>query len=516
MEVRGQERHIADILDMSKPVKFVRRDNAGITVNLETKQNGFEVVKGNVVDKIIGTVKRHDSGYSSTSDTEDEDDVIHPCDIDVKRRNEPPVSVYGHDGWSKAQIQVTERRSLLRSFQNFWNVQPRTDTSPLYIKHAQATDDPVLGDRFGASFETKRIDGYYRHIIRHVDVNGVADNMKLNDGDELVLINEGFVPELDHKTILQLFSGVPVDQHTRFTLVLRRPLKDEKWEWVTTSAILVPELEKPPEVRELRLDRDKGNTKLFDHWYRIQIDGTQLFLIISDGEIRVQVASGDLKDYNICVRSKCVVNPLSGDISYYACLFGVHHEEISKNNYLHVNGTGEIGLDREPQWFGYGRKGRKMIFKVQELQKYIGCLVYEESYGTKGHLCIQDDEYDDFNANSIETSYDHPDTGDGYWSRPSSQRSSASEPLSLGLSRTSDTSRSSLSGSNNGSFDDSGYSGYGGGTQCDRPRPFESPISDSGSSQYSSVNSGACRTPNTPMADLSLFTTKRCLENNYK
>ena len=40
-----------------------------------------------------------------------------------------------------------------------------------------------------------------------------------SDGDELVLINESFVPELDHKAVLQLFSDVPVDQHTRFSLV---------------------------------------------------------------------------------------------------------------------------------------------------------------------------------------------------------------------------------------------------------------------------------------------------------
>ena len=39
------------------------------------------------------------------------------------------------------------------------------------------------------------------------------------------------------------------------------------------------------------------------------------------------------------------MDPSSGDTSYYACLFGVHHEDKLKNNYLHVNGTGEIGLD---------------------------------------------------------------------------------------------------------------------------------------------------------------------------
>ena len=56
--------------------------------------------------------------------------------------------------------------------------------------------------------------------------------------------------------------------------------------------------EKPPEVRELKFERDKGHMKLFQHWYRIQIDGTQMYLIISGGEIRVQVASGDPKDYS--------------------------------------------------------------------------------------------------------------------------------------------------------------------------------------------------------------------------
>ena len=132
------------------------------------------------------------------------------------------------------------------------------------------------------------------------------------------------------------------------------------------------------------------------------------------------------------------------------------------------------------------------------------------NYGTKGHLCIQDDEYDKFDANSIETSYDHPDTGADCLSQPSSQRSSASEPLSLRLSGTSDTSRSSFSSSNNGSLEDSGYGGWSRSkqTKCERSRPFESPISDSGSSQYFSVKSGSCGTPNTPMAGLSLFSTQ--------
>ena len=38
-------------------------------------------------------------------------------------------------------------------------------------------------------------------------------------GDELILINGTFAPDLDHQAVLHLFSSVPVDQHTRLTLV---------------------------------------------------------------------------------------------------------------------------------------------------------------------------------------------------------------------------------------------------------------------------------------------------------
>ena len=35
----------------------------------------------------------------------------------------------------------------------------------------------------------------------------------------MVLLNDTFVPELDHKAVLKLFQEVPVDSHTRFALV---------------------------------------------------------------------------------------------------------------------------------------------------------------------------------------------------------------------------------------------------------------------------------------------------------
>ena len=125
MDVRGQKRHIAsaaDISDICDPVKSMRRDNRGIIINIESTQNGCEGVDENIVEKTNRTLKRDDSGYSSTSDIEDEDDVIHPCDVNVKCENEPPSSIKGHDDWSKAQTKVSDKRSRLRTLQSMWNV----------------------------------------------------------------------------------------------------------------------------------------------------------------------------------------------------------------------------------------------------------------------------------------------------------------------------------------------------------------------------------------------------------
>ena len=39
------------------------------------------------------------------------------------------------------------------------------------------------------------------------------------NGDQLVLINGTFLPTLGHKKVLELFKNVPVDSHTRLSLV---------------------------------------------------------------------------------------------------------------------------------------------------------------------------------------------------------------------------------------------------------------------------------------------------------
>ena len=124
MEARGRKRHIigvTEISDMGDTVKVVRKDNAGL-MTVETKQNGCEVVDNKVLEKKNKQFKRNDSGYSSSSDIEDEDDVIHPCDVNVECQNEPPVSVQEYDGWWKASTSDAERGPRFLSLRNLWNV----------------------------------------------------------------------------------------------------------------------------------------------------------------------------------------------------------------------------------------------------------------------------------------------------------------------------------------------------------------------------------------------------------
>ena len=101
----------------------VKSDNVGITVNTVTEQTGREVLNENAIGKKSNTFKRGDSGYSSTSDFEDEDDVICSCDVNVTYQSGLPLSVQGHSDWRNVETTgLEQKRSRLRSLQKIWNV----------------------------------------------------------------------------------------------------------------------------------------------------------------------------------------------------------------------------------------------------------------------------------------------------------------------------------------------------------------------------------------------------------
>ena len=56
---------------------------------------------------------------------------------------------------------------------------------------------------------------------------------------------------------------------------------------------------KEPAVRELKFAQDPGSQKIWSHWYKLQIPGTQMFMTMSGGQVRTEVCKcDDAKKYS--------------------------------------------------------------------------------------------------------------------------------------------------------------------------------------------------------------------------
>ena len=281
-----------------------------------------------------------------------------------------------------------------------------------YIRH--------LGYDFGCKIETKKPflhANYHWHYLRNVKKHGVADQMKLQAGDELVLLDRQFTPEWPHGQVMDQLGGVPVDGKTRFSLVLLRRTQGGKLEWVVSSAILgvdygIRDTDRKVIVKHLQYKTVEG--LLYDdiRVYRLKVKGTGLYLKIQGGEVELEVAKAtDIDRYDIHVWTKVHLDEMTGRLSYTACLYGdnvnlgnrddkqnneavfdgMATEVSAQNDYVTVSGGSAITVTDTPQWFGYREKRRGMSFEVKELFSWIACEVRE--YGTSGSLCIKPNEF---------------------------------------------------------------------------------------------------------------------------
>ena len=280
-----------------------------------------------------------------------------------------------------------------------------THSSERYTRH--------LGGDFGCRIEPRNPflkENYHWYYLKDIQKDGVADQMKLHAGDELVLLNRQFTSKWAYEQLIDRLGAVPVDGMTRFSLVLlRRPLVGAM-EWVVSSAILGVDRETGKIIVEhLHYKTVKG--PLYDDIcvFRLKVKGTNLFLKIYGGEVVLEVAKAvDMNRYNIFVWSKCHVDPETGLLSYTACLYGDNvNLEKSDNGekddvfsdgmvtvrygYVTVSGDSSVTVTDTPQWFGYREEGRGQSFEVTESLTWISCDV--SKFGTSGKLCLKPDEF---------------------------------------------------------------------------------------------------------------------------
>ncbi|XP_053404059.1 uncharacterized protein LOC123555504 isoform X2 [Mercenaria mercenaria] len=184
----------------------------------------------------------------------------------------------------------TEKRSIYCVTSNRQKPDQQTN---IFIPH-KYTDKPE-GDDFGAQLctyiehlEYGKI--YYRHFFEKVEPHQPASDMRIQVDDELVLLHGVFVPAMPHMNMLNLFRHVKVDGKTRFSLIIRRKLTKQKWEWIETNAVLSPKKRKvSPAVADLKyeeLEGDKTDYRpMSKHLYKVS--GTDKYIDICDGKARI-------------------------------------------------------------------------------------------------------------------------------------------------------------------------------------------------------------------------------------
>ena len=92
--------------------------------------------------------------------------------------------------------------------------------------------------------------------------------------------------------------------------------------WCTHFCFVFIYVAQEPAVKELRFATDPGTQKIWTHWYRLQIQGTQMFVMISQGQVGVEVGKNeDIPKYSkpldhICCSSSYIANPLLAALLY--------------------------------------------------------------------------------------------------------------------------------------------------------------------------------------------------------
>ncbi|XP_045200548.2 uncharacterized protein LOC123554448 [Mercenaria mercenaria] len=289
----------------------------------------------------------------------------------------------------------------------------------ILIPHKYA--DKPEGDDFGAALCTYKdyLDFgniYYRHFFQKVEPNQPASKMKIKDGDELLLLNEVFVPALMHREVLNLFHGVKVDGKTRLSLVIRRKLIKQKWEWIETSAVLSPEnqiyadlecrklarvkpicrpmsklsyqvhgTEKylgyrdgedwignkrrtPPAVTDLKYNEVDGDKIIYrpmsQHFYKVP--GSEKYVDIRDCKVWIDTMnSGDNKTKIIWKHPKIWQADTEGHINFATTLC-----DMTKKWYIAIDPEDQITVEPDPVWFKMIKTGSNIRFQFRKL--YLG------------------------------------------------------------------------------------------------------------------------------------------------
>lgn len=320
---------------------------------------------------------------SLAQDSDIEEDGLRAIGVEESQLDGPPKRVRHFDPLYAAG---KFRRPFLRSDSEHltcifacFSIKPGHSTNPLrsQIKIGHPLQDHVLGDDFGAEIESHPYkdqfhDSYFLHFFTNIEQNSVAQHLTLREYDELVLLNDEFVPNMTHDELVAKFKALPVDSHTQLKLIIRRiqkkhDKKETEYQWIQIQAILVPEYDREPSTivkechTELLESAPSGTTTMC-----LKLQDSSKYMSIHNHIIGTCLLQGDESDNiaHITLNWRIVVSSQSAPQTYFlASLFS------DQNGYVSVKDQ-EVNLTEQPFEFMYSKEGGLTSFRVKD--KYLG------------------------------------------------------------------------------------------------------------------------------------------------
>ncbi|XP_045200520.2 uncharacterized protein LOC123554437 isoform X2 [Mercenaria mercenaria] len=237
-----------------------------------------------------------------------------------------------------------------------WKIKPVEEKSKILIPHNN--DDTARHDNFGANlctFKESRTDGSvcYIHYMEDVDTGEPAGQMKINNEDEFVFVNEDFVQDMTHQEVMDRFRNVKVDGTTQLNLVLRR-----KNIWVKSNAVLVPDGSDDghPVAKHLKYNKSKTSEESKTK-HRYKVPGEQHFLDISNGIVSLAKIN-NCEETTIFWRRE---RYLQDNGNKMPIIFEVALSDETMRWYIGIEEEKVVLKENEPYWFRMTQTGEKCL-----------------------------------------------------------------------------------------------------------------------------------------------------------
>ncbi|XP_052795691.1 uncharacterized protein LOC128228427 [Mya arenaria] len=247
-------------------------------------------------------------------------------------------------------------------FQSFWNPCSTGITVQSHpIKLANSAD-------FGAALTTecknkKDVNKLktYKHFFSNVKEGSVAQQLQLDNDDEIITIEDEFVPNDKHKAVLGYFAKEQTDGHRRLHLIVRREIRDGSVCCYEISAQLsrvsVDRTHSVVRAQNTRLTLNRPTEDMplkiqVEHMYRVK--GTDQYMQVTPTAATANHLLGNDMDKRVIKISKLEITGRP--------FLKVALASYDRKWYIGVTDGENVGVTNTETWFTQIKRGTEVMF----------------------------------------------------------------------------------------------------------------------------------------------------------